>query len=312
MGTLVTGATGFIGQRVMLDEYRALVRRPSGMKNEVIGDLLDPSSLDAACRGIHTIFHCAGHAHASIFDPEGMHEGVNHQGTVNLLHAAGLNGVRCFIFLSSVKAMADPVSLCVDENWTGTPTTPYGKAKLAAEKAVLEAGEKYGMHVVNLRLAMVYGFSSRGNLEKMIKGLRAGWFPKIPETGNRRSLVHVSDVVRAIRLASERPEANGRTYIVADHRAYSSHEICEAILSLLPNSYSFEVPASILRVVGRVGDLLSKLSGRPIPINSEIVSRLLYSECYLPARIEHELGWRSNVDLLEGLKEMIVPIAKAP
>lgn len=310
MGTLVTGATGFIGQRVKRDEYRALVRRPLGVKNEVIGDLLNPSSLDAACRGIHTIFHCAGYAHASISDPEGMHEKVNYQGTINLLRAAGLSGVRRFIFLSSVKALAEPGFQCVDENWIGMPTTPYGKAKLAAEKAVLAAGDMYGMHVVNLRLAMVYGLGCRGNLEKMIKGLRAGWFPRIPETGNRRSLVHVSDVVRAIQLASERPEANGRTYIVADHRAYSSREICDAILALLPNSYSFKVPAPILRLMGRVGDLIGELSGRQTPISSEVVSRLLDSECYSPARIEHELGWRSNVDLIDGLREMIVPMAE--
>ena len=311
MGTLVTGATGFIGKRLMRDEYCALVRRPSGLKNEFIGDLLNPSSLEAACRGIHTIFHCAGHAHALASDNKGMHEAINHQGTKNLLNAAGLNGVRRFIFLSSVKAMAEPGSQCVDEKWTGAPMTPYGKAKLAAERSVLEAGEKYGMHVVNLRLAMVYGLGSRGNLHRMIEGLRAGWFPRIPETGNRRSLVHVSDVVRAIQLASQRPEANGRTYIVADHKAYSSREICEAILSLLPNSYTFSVPTSIFRLGGIVGDLLGKLSSRQLPISSEVVSRLLDSECYSPARIEHELGWRSNVNLIDGLREMIARTTEA-
>lgn len=56
------------------------------------------------------------------------------------------------------------------------------------------------MHVVNLRLAMVYGRGGRGNLERMARGIRADWFQPLPETGNRRSLVHVDDVVAAMRL----------------------------------------------------------------------------------------------------------------
>lgn len=47
------------------------------------------------------------------------------------------------------------------------PTTAYGQSKLAAEEAVLEAGIRYGMHVVNLRLTMVYGSGARGNLLRM-------------------------------------------------------------------------------------------------------------------------------------------------
>lgn len=87
--------------------------------------------------------------------------------------------------------MAEPGDACADKDWPGEPATPYGRAKRAAEDAVLEAGAKYGMHVVNLWLAMVYGHGGRGNLERMARGIRAGWFPPLPETGNRRSLVHM-------------------------------------------------------------------------------------------------------------------------
>lgn len=56
------------------------------------------------------------------------------------------------------------------------------------------------MHVVNLRLAMVYGAGGRGNLERMARLIRCGLFPPLPETGNHRSLVHVDDVVSVMRL----------------------------------------------------------------------------------------------------------------
>lgn len=293
---LVTGATGFIGKRLLQEGNRSLVRAAPGLQGSVFADLLILSSLINACQGVDTVFHCAGHARAFNSSNDEVQWKVNYEGTCNLLKAAGEAGVKSFVFLSSVKAMADPEEDCIDEDWPGVPISPYGKAKRAAESAVLEAGAKYGMHVVNLRLAMVYGHGGRGNLERMASAIRAGWFPPLPETGNRRSLVHVQDVVDAIRVVAGRTEANGKTYIVAGSQPHSSREIYEAIRVALGMSLSppFTVPAGLLRTAGR-------LNGR---IN-EIVDRLIGSACYSPARIERELGWRAKIGLAEGLKEML-------
>jgi len=295
MSVLITGATGFIGRRLLRAGDRVLARDEAATPGAVLGDLLDPASLQAACDGIERVFHCAGYAHAFHSSDPDVHWRVNFEGTRNLVNAAGHAGVRRFVFLSSVKAMAEPGEECVDEDWTGEPDSAYGRAKRAAEEAVLEAGVKYGMHVVNLRLAMVYGHGGRGNLERMAKAIRAGWFPPLPETGNRRSLVHVNDVVEVVRLVAERPEANGRTYIVADPRAYSGREIYDAIRAVLRKpTLHWSVPAGALRAAGRLNGRLE-----------EIVDRLIGSACYSPARIERELGWRARSGLEEGLREML-------
>lgn len=295
MKNLVTGAMGFIGRRLIHPSDRALVRRHGSLADIVIGDLFDRTSLSSACTGIETVFHCAGYAHAfSSSDPD-AHWRINFEGTRNLVNAAGEAGVKRFVFLSSVKAMAEPGDECIDEDWPGEPNTPYGKAKRAAEDAVLEAGVRYGMHVVNLRLAMVYGHGGRGNLERMARGIRAGWFPPLPETGNKRSLVHVEDVVSVMRLVAEAPSANGRTYIVADPRAYSGREIYDAIRAVLrAPTLRWSVPAGVLRAAGHLNGRLG-----------EIVERLIGSACYSPARIERELGWRAKVGLEAGLHEML-------
>jgi nucleoside-diphosphate-sugar epimerase len=162
---LITGATGFIGRHLLQAGDRALVRVPHGLVGEITGDLLAPKSLPTACEGIDTIFHCAGYAHAFTSSDPDAHWRINFEGTSNLLAAAGEAGVRRFVFLSSVKAMAEPGDESADEDWPGEPITPYGRAKRAAEDVVREVGAKYGMHVVNLRLAMVYGRGGRGNLE---------------------------------------------------------------------------------------------------------------------------------------------------
>lgn len=286
------------------------MRGAASLPGTVAGDLLDPASLAVACEGIETVFHCAGYAHAFASSDPDAHWRINFEGTGNLLAAAGGAGVRRFVFLSSVKAMAEPGDACADEDWPGEPATPYGRAKRAAEDLVLEAGAKFGMHVVNLRLAMVYGRGGRGNLERMARGIRAGWFPPLPETGNRRSLVHVDDVVAAMRRVVETPAANGGTYIVADARAYSGREIYDAIYAntraVAPApTLHWSVPAGLLRVGARVGDGIGALLGRPMPLNSEVVERLLGSAWYSPARIERDLGWRAQVGLAEGVREML-------
>ncbi len=310
MTALVTGANGFIGGRLADalgrdGAVRALVRRADPAPGAATGDLLDPASLRAACAGIERVFHCAGYAHAfSSSDPD-IHRRVNFEGTRNLLAAAGEAGVRRFVFLSSVKAMAEPGSACADEDWPGEPATPYGRAKRAAEAAVLETGAKYGMHVVNLRLAMVYGRGGRGNLERMARGIRAGWFPPLPETGNRRSLVHVDDVVAAMRLAAQAPAANGRTYVVAHPDAHSGRAIYDALRAVLGMPPArWRMPAALLRFGARLGDVAERLAGRAMPLDSQAVERLLGPAWYSPARIERELGWRAGTGLEAGLREM--------
>lgn len=260
-----------------------------------MGDLLDPVSLRAACGGVGLIYHCAGYAHAFADSDPDDHWKINFEGTRNLVLAAVDAGVRRFVFLSSVKAMAEPGEECVEEDWSGVPNTPYGKAKRAAEEAVLDAGMKYNMHVVNLRLAMVYGKGGRGNLERMARAINSGWFPPLPETGNRRSLVHVDDVVEAMHLVADHPMASGKTFIVADEVAYSGGQIYAAIRAALGYPPSqWQMPASLFHAAACLGGRIE-----------EIVDRLLGSACYSPARIEQELGWHAKIDLEHGLQEML-------
>ncbi|MDG1143262.1 MAG: NAD-dependent epimerase/dehydratase family protein [Burkholderiales bacterium] len=307
--TLVTGATGFIGGRVLQPNDRPLVRTARGLRNEVVGDLRNADAMVRACRGVKQVLHCAGHAHAFSSPDDSLHHSINFEGTRNLLAAAGRTGVERFIFLSSVKAMAKSCDECVDEDWPGEPMSAYGRAKRDAEAQVLEAGSNFGMHVVNLRLAMVYGRGEHGNLSRMARGIQAGWFPNLPETHNRRSLVHVNDVVAAVNLVAERSEANGKTYIVADPKTYSGREICDAIRSEIATSktriFKWSISERLLRTAGKCCDFIENLSGRCLPINSQVVDRLLCSDCYSPMRIERELGWRARTSLSAGLREML-------
>jgi len=303
--TLVTGSTGFIGSRLLRPGDKALVRRYTGKHNEILGDICEPESLLDVCRGVTSIFHCAGIAHLRTASNITLANNVNFHGTKNLLKVAGESGVRNFVYISSVKAMPSPGEQCVDEDWQGIPDDEYGLSKLKAEKAVLEAGQKFGMNVVNLRLAMVYGKNAKGNLNAMAKAINAGWFPPLPETGNRRSMVHVRDVVEAARLVLGNKSANQKTYIVAHPEAVSSKflydTLCEALIGYRRN---WSVPEGFFRFGGVVGDVVEKITKFNVQINSKLISKLLDSECYSSERLKNELGWEPKVNLQLGCKEM--------
>lgn len=314
---LVSGASGFIGRRLVSRlsaegaSFRQLVRSQREGVSSATGDVTDPDSLVHACAEVSSVFHCAGYAHAfSALGGEDFarHWAVNFEGTRNLVDAAGRAGVKSFVFLSSVKAMADPGDSCADEKFPGEPQTPYGQSKLAAEKAVLEAGRQYGMHVVNLRLAMVYGSGGQGNLQRMASLVKRGLFPPLPETGNHRSLVHVDDVISAMRLVGSDRRANGKTYIIASQHAPSGRELFDALRRVQgfpPCCWS--VPAPLLWGGGKLGDWVERIARRRLLLDSEVIARLLESAWYSPALIESELGWTARVSLIEGLSEMLNP-----
>lgn len=311
---LISGATGFIGGR--LREHLVQIGQPSYMlartpldRDHVrIADLADPIALTAACAGIKRVFHCAGYAHAFAArtdDDADQHWRVNFAGTRNLVEAAGRAGVQRFVFLSSVKAMAEPGLACADEDFTGRPPTVYGLSKRAAEEAVLAGGNRFGMHVAVLRLTMVYGSGGRGNLERMGRLVRRRLFPPLPETGNHRSLVHIKDVVAAMCLAADDDRARGRTYIVAGPQAPSGRQLFDAMRKVLElPECRWAVPQSAFRLGALCGEGLEAILRRRMPLDIEALDRLLGSAWYSPKRIERELGWSAKITLEEGLREM--------
>ena len=312
---LISGASGFIGGRLLRALSaegvicRTLSQTPRAQENAFVANLSDKVGLAEACAGVDRVFHCAGYAHAfaslSSAD-DALHWTVNFEGTCNIVEAAAKAGVQQFVFLSSVKAMADPGTICADEELPGAPETAYGQSKRAAEQQVLAIGKQYGMCVVNLRLAMVYGACGRGNLERMANLVERGWFPPLPETGNHRSLIHVNDVVAAMRWVANDIRANGQTYIVASPESPSGRGLYDALRSALgmPRC-SWAVPVSLLRTAAIGGDALERLSRKKMPLDSDVIDRLLGSAWYSPARIERELGWRAEVSLVEGLVELV-------
>ncbi len=310
---LVTGAAGFIGRRLcqrLKDEgvtVRALLRRPAEgpWQEQVVADLTAPVPEDLA-RGVDVVFHLAGKAHAlaETKQDEAEYRAINVEGTRRLLEAAVDGGARGFIFFSSVKAVGEGGKRCLDESADLPAETPYGRSKREAERLVLE--HEALLHRVVLRPSMVYGPTRKGNLPRMVEAVARNRFPPLPEVGNRRSMIHVDDVVEAALLAARDPAAHGATYILTDGQDYSTRQIYEWILEALGRPVPrWSVPLAPLRLAARVGDLIGAVRGRRFFFDRDALEKLTGSACYDSSRIERELGFEPCRTLRQTLPEIV-------
>jgi nucleoside-diphosphate-sugar epimerase len=312
---LVTGANGFIGRR-MLGALQSRGIRTIGLDRTANPAVVEWITADIVCdapivlpNGIDTIIHLAGKAHAlsEVAQDESEYFRINTEGTRNILEAAKRANVRAVVLFSTIKAMADPPAGqdgAIDESWPVLSNSAYGQSKRAAEALVLDGG--YVPHPVVLRPCLVYGPSPKGNLEKMITAVRRKRFPPFPEVKNKRSMVHVDDLISAALLAPFNPAAAGQTYIVADDESFSTRElfewICGASGIRVPR---WTMPIGILQIMGYVGDTIGKLRGRRFVFDSDALAKLTGSAWYSSAKLQRELGWRPQHTLRESIPEIL-------
>jgi len=292
MKILLTGATGFIGQRLINavnGEIHVLSRRKHSNFKTVICDLQSKVIPDDALDSVDTVFHLAGFSHdlRDATKIQNLYQEVNVEATVRLAKLAVKSNVKRFVFVSSVKAGGGSTfGVCSSEKDQGDPEGVYGKTKREAELKLLKIGKASGMHVSVIRPSLVYGPNVKGNLQSMLLGIKKGWFPPLPETGNRRSMIHVDDLVRAILLIAEDKRANGEIFIATDGTPYSSREIyntmCGVTGKLIPK---WSAPKTLF-------DLASLASPR---IKYKI-NKLLGDECYSSAKLE-ALGFKAKKSL---------------
>lgn len=315
---LVTGASGFIGRKLCetLRDQGLYVR--ALMRSEISGEWNESFSMDLASEevpekildGIDTVFHLAGKAHALAETKQDENEYflINTLATQKLLEACKETGVGTFVYFSSVKAVGD-VDGMMDESVSIEADTPYGRSKRAAEKLVLEGS--YVPHPVVIRPCMVYGNTDKGNLPKMIRAIAAGKFPPLPEMKNRRSMVHVDDVVEAAIMAAENPSAAGNIYIVTDGNDYSTRQmyewICEALNRPAP---SWVLPQALLKLMAMTGDIIGSVRGSRFIFDSDALEKLIGSARYSSGKIERELGFRAGRNLKEALPEIVSFLGK--
>jgi UDP-glucose 4-epimerase len=223
----VTGGAGFIGSHLadafvergdrvlILDDLSGGRREnvPAGAELHVL-DIRSPAAA-ALLReaGVNVLVHHAAQmdVRRSVENPAFDAE-VNILGSLNLLEAARLGGVKQVLFASTGGAIyGEQDEFPADEDHPARPVSPYGVSKLSFERYLFYYHVAYGLDAACLRYANVYGerqnpHGEAGVVAIFLNRLLARQAPTINGAGlQTRDYVHVSDVVRANLLAMGKP-----------------------------------------------------------------------------------------------------------
>jgi UDP-glucose 4-epimerase len=294
---LITGGTGFLGRRLvkLLSTFQCnivLISRKMNPEFETVVCNLGVDKIpSSALESIDTVFHLAGVTHDldNTSSIEENYYAVNVNATIDLAQAAADSGVKFFVFVSSSKAGGGSLSgKCANEIDQTEPEGIYGKTKREAELKLLEIGRKSDMHVSIIRPALIYGPDMKGNLSLMLLSIKKGLFPPLPETGNRRSMIHVDDVVEAILLIAEDYRAKGEIFIATDGEHYSSRDIYKSMCKILGKPIpNWSVPKNLFYMLAKIN-----------PQIKYKVDKLLGDQCYSSKKLK-SLGFVAKRRLKE-------------
>jgi len=306
---LVTGASGFIGQKI----YRQLIKLErnvcgtvrnsnlSNLENIKVADIGGKVDWKNILKDVSCIIHCAGKAHEMNKKNDiNSYSMVNTEGTKILAEQAIKSGVKRFIFLSSLKVNGEDSKKInnkgniFNNNEKPNPQDFYAKSKLEAEKVLWEISLKSNLEVVVLRLPLVYGYAAKGNLSRLIKLINTGIPLPFGSIENKRSLIGVDNLIDILINCIDNPKASGKTFLVSDGEDLSTQDLTRHIAIAMGKSVNiFPFPLSILKFVGFC-----------LGFQGEI-NRLLGS---LQVDIEYTkevLDWKPPLSVTEGLKRMV-------
>ena len=327
---LITGASGFIGKHLLADLLKQKLNICAAARSHsdlpcpafVVGKIDGTTNWSDAISGCDAVIHLAAYAHVTSpakIDKARLHE-TNVEGTARLAQEAAKAGVKHFIFISSIGAMANSSNTVLFADATCSPTTLYGQSKLMAEKELNCIAGKYGMEWTIIRPPLVYGPGNPGNMQRLLKLIRSGIPLPLASVSNRRSFIYVENLVDVIVACLGNPKAVGKTYLPSDGEDVSTPElirkIAKANQSFQCSEFSGSVSDKNIRhssLATRHSILATPRAARLFPFPESILKALgclpglgalhkLTSSLYVDSEpLREDLGWSPRFTMDEGL-----------
>ncbi len=248
--------------------------------------------------GIDAVCHLAGIAHRQALPAE--YEAINHLASLRLARAAARAGVRCFIYLSSVKAMGPANDARVRAEEDRVPARdPYGRSKWEAEVDLRREFAAGPMAVVILRPALVYGPGAAGNLQLLARGVRCG-LPRPPLSGER-SMIGLFDLVELVAgICHDPPPAGVHTWIVSDGERHTTQGLYDLLRQALGKGRGRAwLPAWGWRLGASLLDRLRPRDSTPT------YERLFGTELYSNAALLAATDWRPHCRVEEAAAALV-------
>lgn len=280
---MITGASGFIGSN--------FIERYKDKYNIIPVDLLKIKPEEIDFRGVDTVLHLAALVHQMKGAPREKYFEVNTELTRRVAEEAKKQGVRHFVFYSTVKVYGYDGDLynhniiLSEESECKPMNDPYGESKWEAEK-ILRRLEDNNFKIGIIRPPMVYGKGVKGNMESLIKLVKM--FPILPFNydKNRRSLVNIENLMYLTTLVIDK-EASG-VFLPLDEKNISLKEIVEGI----EKAYNLE--RINIPMIQPIFWLLTKMK-------PNIMVRLFGTLQFDNRLTKEKLGYIAKVKYVEGL-----------
>ena len=292
-------------------EDRAVIEKEHPSAQTVIGELGDPRALAALFEGAEgaDVFHTAG-----IIHPRRVSDffAVNADGTRAVVEAAERAGARRFVHVSSnspIGCNPNPEHR-FDEESPYNPYMGYGRSKKLAEDAVNAARAKGKIETVIIRPPWFYGPGQPPRQTTFFTMIKEGKMPVVGPGNNCRSMAYVDNIVQGLLLCQTTPAAAGRTYWIADERAYPMLEIIDTVADVLEKDFGMTVSRKRTRVPGIVSEvaLLADRLLQAVGLYHQkihVLSELNKNIACTVARAQRELGYAPAVSLSEGMRRSV-------
>lgn len=295
----LTGATGFIGQRVVKrlaaagQRVRILVRDPTRLTTQeehcdvIAGDLSDPQSLHRFAEGADAVIHLAG---ATAAPRSAAFHRINVDGTWSMATIAAAAGCARFVHVSSLAAREPALSA-------------YAASKRAAETALAAAGDD--LNWVALRPAAVYGPGDRATLPLITQLTRR--HALLPGTATARlSLVHVDDLADALVHLARTRDVAGEICDIDDGRAggYSFGDLADMASQLQDKTVRVHhVPKAMLLAAAYPVAFAAALIGKPSIFYPGKVRELYHPDWVARHNRLHErTRWAPRIGFADGFR----------
>jgi nucleoside-diphosphate-sugar epimerase len=305
---LVTGGTGFVGrhlvERLVTDGHfvRCPVRSPdraTGMlppKAEIVagGSIDERTNWDGMLEGIDVVMHLAARAHVleeRSSDPLAAFVAVNTDGTLNLARSAAAQGVRRFVFVSSIKVNGESTGArpftAHDEP---DPVDDYGVSKQRAESGLADVATATRLQTVIVRPPLTYGPGVGANFQRLLRLIDRELPLPLGAVKNARSLVSVWNLVDLLDRCIDSPAAANRTFMVSDGCDLSTADLIRQLATALGRrARVFAVPPALLEIGARLTGQMAQYT------------RLCASLRVDMGETMRTLGWRPPCSLEESI-----------
>jgi nucleoside-diphosphate-sugar epimerase len=268
---LITGATGFVGSRLVnflsaqfpAIELRLAVRhRPDNLQVpgllpggsiEVVGDINPHTNWTNSLVGVDVVIHLAARVHVMndvALDPLEEYRNANTLATTHLAQEAAKAGAKRFIYLSSIKVNGEETSSgqSYSEDSVPRPIDPYGVSKWEAELGLEKVCEQTGMQFVIIRPPLIYGPGVKANFQKLM-GLAAKGLPlPLGAVHNQRSMLALDNLVSFIAEVMKNPLAANQRFLLSDGEDISTTQLLRLLAKGMGKSiWLISIPTFILR-----------------------------------------------------------------